>query len=267
METYRLWYLRQQGTVQGPFPETLICRFIILGRIGEQDEVSLDGTYWQLADNVPELATGVRNLLQVKNDVGDPEWSEERAKATLRWLDDRKSPDPRVHPAGTVRSGVDKRTGRDRRQTPETVEQHAYREWRGEFEAWLRHQRQHYGFVWLVVVIVMVAGSLFIAFNQPVNPIKVGLSVNPINCQSAPARGINLSGCVLDDTLLVGVDLRGAELIGTSMKRVNLNHADLRQADLTRANLSGADLTGARLGGAVWTDGRICAADSIGYCK
>jgi uncharacterized protein YjbI with pentapeptide repeats len=48
-----------------------------------------------------------------------------------------------------------------------------------------------------------------------------------------------------------------------------VNFVDAR---LQGANLKGADLTGARfdsadLEGAVWTDGRVCAAGSVGSCK
>lgn len=269
MENYRLWYLRQHGKIQGPFPESLVCRFIILGRLGEQAEVSLDGAYWQPAANVPELAEGVRKLLQVQGtgtDV-DPEWTEERAKAILRWLDDRKSPDPRSVRDGKKTAVDEKRTGLDRRQVPETLEQHAYREWRGEFEAWMGQQRQRYGFVWMLGGTIAVIGLLFIAFNQPVNPIKVGLRVKPIDCLAAPAKEVNWSGCVKDDTLLVGVDLIGAELVGASFRNTNLSHADLRHANLSQADLSGADLTGVQLGDATWTDGRVCAAGSMGRCE
>lgn len=270
MEIYRLWYLKQGDKVSGPFPESLICRFIILGRISEQDEVSQDGSYWQLADDVPELAAGVRNMLQLKGGAkeADPEWTEERAKAVLRWLDDRKSPDPRTaKPVVVLPEGQDNRAGHDRRQTPETMEQHAYREWRGEFDTWLRQHGQRYGFVWLSIGIFIGVAVLFLLFYQPVTPIKVGLQIKASDCEAPASKGVNWSGCMKDDTLLVGADLNGAELVGTSFKGTNLSHADLRRANLTQARLEGTNLTGAQLGEAVWTDGRVCAADSIGRCK
>lgn len=269
MEIYRLWYLKQHDKVRGPFPESLICRFIILGRIGEQDEVSLDGNSWRLADEVPELATGVRNLLQMSNQPKemDPEWTEERAKAVLRWLDDRKSPDPRADQSAIGASDHDKRSGQERRQASETVDQYAYRAWRGEFDAWLRQQRQRYGYVWLFIGVALVTATLFTLFYQPVNPIKVGLRMRPSDCAAAATKKVNWSGCSKNDTLLVGADLYGAELVGTNFKGTNLSHADLRYANLTQAHLEGADLTGAQLGEAVWTDGSICAAGSVGECK
>lgn len=269
MEIYRLWYLKQQDKVQGPFPESLICRFIILGRLGEQDEVSQDGNYWRPAEDVPELASGVRTLLQhsATGKEVDPEWDEERAKAVLRWLDDRKSPDPRAQASGALPAGAEKRTGQERRQSPETVEQHVYRLWRGEFEAWLRQHRQRYGWVWLGIAIFVAIALMFVLFYQPVNPIKVGLQLTVNDCQAPAGKGVNWSGCMKDDTLLVGVDLSGAELVGTSLRNTNLSHADLRRANLSRAVLDGADLTGARLGEAIWIDGHQCAADSVGQCR
>lgn len=270
MSFYRLWYIRRGVNIQGPFPEALICRFILLGRIGEQDEVSLDGKYWRKADDVPELAEGVKNLLGTADKTvdTDPEWSEERARAALRWLDDRKLPDPRAKDMQqAIAAGVEKRKGSERRQNPETVEQHVYREGRGEFESWLRQQRQRYGMAVVFVSLAALIVALFTLFSQPVNPVKVGLIFQVRNCETAPSKGVNWSDCVKDDALLVGADLRGAELIGSSLKRANLSYADLTRANLAQADLTGANLTAARLGDAIWIDGRICAADSVGRCN
>lgn len=269
MEIYRLWYIRRGNNIQGPFPEALVCRFIVLGRVCQLDEVSQDGHYWHKADDVPELARGVQNLLNApEQDDSVPEWSEERAKAVLRWLDDRKSPDPRAWEDGkAITPASEKRKGSERRQNPETVEQHVYREWRGEFESWLRRQRQRYGTVAIAVTLTLLGMILFGSFYQPVNPIKVGLRFQKSDCDALPSRGVIWSACIKDDALLVGVDLRGAELIGTRLRHANLSHADLSRANLTQADLTGADLQGTRLGEAVWIDGRICAADSIGRCK
>lgn len=268
MEIYRLWYIKRENNIQGPFPEALICRFIVLGRVGEMDELSQDGNFWHKAGDVPELAQGVQTLLNGPAQGDAVEWGEERAKAVLRWLDDRKSPDPRAREGGTgIHPATEKRKGGERRQNPETVEQHVYREWRGEFESWLRHQRKRYRAAAIGATLMLLIVLLFASFYRPVNPIKVGLHFQKSDCEASPVRGVNWSDCVKDDALLVGVDLRGAELIGTRLRHANLSHADLSRANLTHADLTGADLQGARLGEAIWIDGRICAADSIGRCK
>lgn len=269
MDIYRLWYLRQRGKVQGPFPEALVCRFMVLGRVGERDEVSLDGEYWRAAEDVPELAEGVRALLRV-HEISelDSEWSEERARAVLRWLDDRKSPDPRKRE--TIEAQLaerDKRSGVERRKTPETVEQHAYRIWRAEFENWMRQQRHRYFYAWVGIAAFVVIGVLFVLFYQPVNPVRVDLRLSRNDCAQPAKAGVRWSGCRKDDTLLIGVDLRGAELIGTSFRGTSLRQADLRQANLAQADLAHADLRGARLSGAIWVDGRVCAEGSVGSCR
>ncbi|MDT8448105.1 MAG: pentapeptide repeat-containing protein [bacterium] len=40
----------------------------------------------------------------------------------------------------------------------------------------------------------------------------------------------------------------------------------LRGADFRNIDISGADLAGANLEGAIWTDGTVCQAHSIGRC-
>lgn len=62
-------------------------------------------------------------------------------------------------------------------------------------------------------------------------------------------------------------DLSGADLSGANLQGANLQNANLQGAKLLNANLKSADFTGATLTGATWTDGRECAAGSIGVCK
>lgn len=264
---YRTWLFRREGKVQGPFPEPLVCRFMMVGRIRAQDEVSLDGSYWRKAEDVPDLEEGIRAILKAGNANDDPEWAEERIKAALRWVDDRKSPDPRSRSAGEASPRNNRRRGeKDRRQNPETVEQHAYREGRNEFESWLRTHRQRYGLVAAFASLAVIVVIIFSLFYRPVNPIDIDFRVLVNDCQTV-APGAKWSGCNKDGALLVGVNLYGAELVGASFRRANLSYADLRHANLSQADLDGAILAGARLGDAVWTDGRFCAPDSVGSCR
>lgn len=270
-DDYRLWFVRRDDTVQGPFPEPLVCRYLAIGRVVDTDEVSQDGSYWRPAQDVPVLTQGAEALLAPAgvDEAADPDWAEERSKAARRWLDDRKSPDPRGRSnAPPVDAAIlERRSGSDRRQMPETVEQKAYREGRGDFESWLRSRRQRYGiaaaFVMLALLWLVISPTLF----KPVNPVAVGLHIGASDCTAAARKGVNWSGCTMDGALLVGVDLRAADLLGASLKQANLRYADLARANLLRADLSGADLTGTRLDGAVWSDGRVCAAGSVGVCK
>lgn len=92
----------------------------------------------------------------------------------------------------------------------------------------------------------------------------------------------NLSGKNLSGLQLVGVNLGRSNLKGVDLSHANLERADLEEANLERADLTGANLRmatlrlsgmtatnleGAILDGAIWQDGRVCAAGSVGHCR
>lgn len=89
---------------------------------------------------------------------------------------------------------------------------------------------------------------------------------------SANLTGANLTSANLTRAKLYGANLSGAKLYVANLTSANLNGANLSGAKLSGANLIGANLAGANLNGAVlngatWTDGRICAVNSIRTCK
>lgn len=267
MSVQRLWFVRRGNVLKGPFPEPLVARFMVLGRIAEQDEVSLDQQYWRSPRQVPELIDAMHQLVGALP-TDDPLWREERLKAAIRWLDDRKSPDPRVHEsAGQVAAWTERRSGVERRRSAETVEQHVYRQERATFESWLRSRHETYGWVVVALVLVVIGVGYMMAKAPAVNPVAIGLKIHAAECDHVPRKGIDWGGCTKTGYLLAGADLREAQLVGTQLQGANLRYADLRRANLKGANLTHADLTGARLDGATWTDGRICAAGSVGLCR
>ena len=79
-------------------------------------------------------------------------------------------------------------------------------------------------------------------------------------------KGANLMLANLEGSHLHAANLQGANLMMSNMKKVNLLDADLRGANLRGANLLDAILIQAKFDGATWTDGRICAKQSIGKC-
>lgn len=269
MSVQRLWFVKRAQHVRGPFPEPLLARYIVLGRVTDRDHVSLDHHHWHVPGDVPELTAAIRSLLGL--DAGedvDADWQDERFKAKLRWLDDRKSPDPRANESSAQSERwKPHRVQGERRKTPETVEQHTYRESRAEFEGWLRLQRQRYGKPLLALAALFFVVVLVVLNYEPVSPVKVGLRIQAGQCELPAGRGIDWSGCDRHGYLLVGADLRGAQLINTNLAGANLSYADLREANLTQANLDHADLTGTKLEGAVWVDGRKCALGSEGSCQ
>lgn len=107
-------------------------------------------------------------------------------------------------------------------------------------------------------------------------------SMTIMRLDKANLQGANLSNAILQlsnfkeaNMMLANLEgahmhatnLQGTNLMMANMKRVNLLDADLRGANLQGANLQGAILIQAKLGNATWTDGRVCAADSVGECK
>lgn len=107
-------------------------------------------------------------------------------------------------------------------------------------------------------------------------------SMASMRLDRADLQGANLSGVILQLSSLEGANLMLANLERAHMHGTNLRNANLMLANLTGVNLLDADLTGANLRGAkiegvilmkarldqaTWTDGRICAADSVGECK
>ncbi len=101
----------------------------------------------------------------------------------------------------------------------------------------------------ILLVLAVPAGAQEIVNNCPIQPYT--------RCPGVNLRGANLAGANLQGAYLKGADLRAA----------NLQGAKLLDAYLFDAKLEGADLTGADLSKAIWTDGRTCAFESIGYCK
>ncbi|MBT2989194.1 MAG: pentapeptide repeat-containing protein [Candidatus Thiodiazotropha sp. (ex Ctena orbiculata)] len=85
--------------------------------------------------------------------------------------------------------------------------------------------------------------------------------------QLANLKEANLRLSNLEFAHLHGVNLRNANLMFANLSGASLFDADLSGADLRGANLVGAILIKAKLDGATWTDGRICAEDSIGECR
>lgn len=95
----------------------------------------------------------------------------------------------------------------------------------------------------------------------------VATDLRRANFHAAVMPEADLSRATLDGATFFAALLSRANLEGVSAKGVNLTRANLEGARLKGADLAGAILLGTRLGGAVWVDGRVCAADSIGACR
>lgn len=94
-----------------------------------------------------------------------------------------------------------------------------------------------------------------------------GADLSGAHLGSAQARSVSMVGADLGAASLSAVDLRGANLENANLSGANLSRANLSNSRLLGADLNGANLTGAVLAGATWTDGRVCAAPSVGSCS
>src|SRR3954447_2561240 len=91
----RLWHVRKQGKVLGPFPTGAIIADRLVGRISPGDELSSDGEEWRAFDAWPELTAPPSSAPSASADA-EPQWLRERARARLRWVDERGTSQRRI---------------------------------------------------------------------------------------------------------------------------------------------------------------------------
>ncbi|WP_018861516.1 pentapeptide repeat-containing protein [Thioalkalivibrio sp. ALJ3] len=295
---YEQWFLRRPEGVCGPYPARQIGRFLILGRLTVQDEISQDRQFWvQIAERPHLIPEEVR--------MADAPGGKERLeRARLR--EDERLRERRSRAS----EPIFREQRRGDRRCPENLETQSHRQLWADlldrtpfpWQRWIRGPRP-----WIVsgLALGLAAGLLvWFALQQEATPAPdcaapPGPSVNWNYCNKAgaPLRGADLTRASLYDTrlsaarleraqmteadlryasldrarlegadlsraLLTGADLRGARLQGA-----RLEGADLRHADLSGADLAGAQLSGVQLGRAIWTDGRVCRAGSTGHCE
>src|SRR3569833_401566 len=276
MPSIHVWYVRRKGEVKGPYPAGLITRYILLGRIREDDELSPDGSVWTLVQEHRELIPDV-----IKAAATDPA-AQQRLEAARRWADERNTQRRGVaHDAEEGVTGTERRaesTG-NRRSDEElhAVDHRLSRSARG-----LAGEKSPHQWTALAVIVAVVgtAVAALIYFYHPLPPDKA------VDCNSVPAPRVNWSNCTLDgaqlngadlanaklySTHMTGANLRGANLVGANLRRARLVNAHLERADLSYADLAGAELSGvalgeAKLGNAIWSDGKVCAPESVGTC-
>jgi hypothetical protein len=292
-----LWYVRKDGAILGPYPAQTISRYLLLGRLIPACEVSLDQASWQVISTVAELLP-----LDPSTREG---WDRERWLASMRWADERAGMDRRQLQDNPENS--DKRRGADRRLNPEAPEIVELRRLHEEYEQSLLRSRRRFNRGAQVVALAAAATLAAVLLFDPWTPVAVDVHASTPDCNAPAAPGVNWTACTradasleaaalrsallhdidlrrarlaradlayadLERARLAHADLRGARLLGanlsnTSLAGANLAAADLSHANLRGANLTSADLAGARLDHAIWLDGRVCAAGSLGACR
>ncbi len=290
-----LWYTRREGVVRGPYPEKQISRYILLGRIRDNDELRPGEDQWKPVSAYPDVIPEVMKL---------PPTDENRQKLLIARMreDERRPGDRRM---GAAAQAQERRSKPERRRA-EAPELRRHRDLRYQ----VSHSRQHPGKLYLYPLTfsaLVVVGFLFSYQLKQSEP-----EIVPPDCAASPRPGVNWNNCNLsglhtdradllgarvrnarlDAAQLVSARLAGADLEYTSLNLSNLQAADLshanlrgvalrgsdlRNAKLVEANLSYANLSGAKLEGAdfsgaildytIWTDQQPCAEGSVGVCR
>lgn len=279
------WYIKKDEQVFGPYPNQLISRYLILGRMTLESEISQDQKNWASVEHYKSLVPEV--VLNAHTPEG------KKALMLARRREDERS----------ARSEDESADSERRMDEDQVVKLH--RQLRDDILNQYRNQpgvnRRN------VVLLVVVAISLIAAFiSYRPSSTEIGS-----DCAAPPAAGMNWSMCNKQGKNLAGMDLsqslftsailndadfsrsqltgsdfsyanlsraemqqsqlRNAALIGANLRQANLLDANLEAANLSYAELEGARLDGARLDNArfdnaIWIDGQHCLPGSIGGC-
>lgn len=107
-ESAKRWYARRDGVIRGPFTANDVTRYILLGRISLDDDVSNDKETWQ---SVKAIAAMVPTELQQLSS-----WEDYQQLVIARMqVDERKCDRRDTAPGMDGMSANERRTGADRR--------------------------------------------------------------------------------------------------------------------------------------------------------
>ncbi len=281
------WYVRQQGETTGPFPGSVITNKILLGRLTMQHHATEDRITWRPIQDIPALHPEHNIDIHTKLSI------EERNGFDRR----QTTSNIRDTPIQAQRSNERRRPEHEdtiRRRRLHTLLMRKFREQNSPMLWPLA----------LVAVFLLIVASLAILSPTllPISEVNcsapAGIAINWNNCSkpnvtlenmdmhNAQMRGTYLANANLMNVTLSHADMAYADLSTSNLSYAqlqysnlvgaNLIQADLSYADLSHADLSYADLTDANLGGtvlenvsfdhAIWPNGDMCAAKSVGKC-
>ena len=103
------WYTRREGVVRGPFPPGEITRYILLGRIHLDDELSRDRLSWSQAGTLTGLLP--HEMLNLSSWEDYQRYIEARMR-----VDERRSDRRREACTGCATVSGERRAGKDRRR-------------------------------------------------------------------------------------------------------------------------------------------------------
>jgi uncharacterized protein YjbI with pentapeptide repeats len=241
----RIWYVRQNGRVSGPFPSGQLRRLLDDGVVMREEEVSEDQQGWRRACDVAEVSP-------------------------LRF---RK---PHEAAGASVRAANERR--RDTRKALRSLAILGTMAAAAITAAWLYEGKSSLP----VADCTVAAGPRAHLSPWPLDRLAAtGLDLTGALLSNASLAGARLDRALLEGADLRFAHLaaaqlayaragralfKGANLRAADLAYADLGGADLGYADLTGAVLGGANLEGARLDHAIWVDGRRCVAGSLGGC-
>jgi hypothetical protein len=289
----RLWYVRRADAIRGPFPFGQISREILLGRLRADDELSHDREQWVKLASQPRLQPDI--LRHAGTEAGQQRLTLARLREDERQRD-RRGPDG---------DAADAERRRADRRNIESFDVVAHRE-RTPQSAQATPSDERNLLVPVGAALVVVFVVAYVIGHRPAAPGAAhncqsspapGINWNGCDMPDRDLNHAELQGAKLGSSMLARADLRranlakadlsyanlesanlsgarlqnaglkGAVLRAANLSMSDLHDADLGYADLLGANPAGANLAGARLGKAIWTDGRICSAGSVGDCR
>ncbi len=279
------WYIKLGEEVHGPFPNKLIGRYLILGRIELDTPVSQDKSHWAAVSEYPAL------IPQVVMDAGTPEG--DRALMLARIREDERSSQGGSH------SEFD-----ERRDDEEDVMQ-LHRQLRDDvLSGYHQEPKKRVIYVTVITLFILTLIAVILTYESDTGArltdcaamAEPGINWSGCNKQGAQLRNrhlqqanfrnarlssvdlsaahlsradfsyADLSGAILVSADLYQASFKGANLSGANLQGANLSSANFSHAELIDANLSGADLRGTIFDNAIWINGEACLSGSVGGC-
>lgn len=106
-----------------------------------------------------------------------------------------------------------------------------------------------------------------LSISQVQDILKTTRDLSGKNLSGLQLVGINLSKCNLKGIDLSNANLERADFGESQLERADLSGANLKMVNLRASGMTAANLDRATLDGAIWKDGTICPAGSVGQCR
>ena len=226
-----LWYTRNENGVKGPFTIGMVQRFVLIGRLKQDDEVSQDKDTWRLVRNTPAV------IPDEMRDVRSDEDHQRLLQARLR--EDERLKDRRRAELGEFQG---RRNKQDRRQI-EDINIRVHREMKSQTQA--NYVVEKKNAIPVTLSALLLIGLMIVGIFVYMESAK--LNHHSPDCNSLPGPAVNWSHCQMEGVQLSGKDLQGAMFNNTNLTAANLANTRLVKADLAYSNLGLAVLLEADL--------------------